>query len=270
MPKATHHVFPDAPSISVQGMYLGERLATRQNLGREVLSRAPLTIRLEGGGCAVLFRYGVVVTFNVEEDQRRLLQEDLARLVSNPFKNPETEPLTVRFSAEEPDHLDKDGVLRLKSSNLVGLQVVAEVLAKSIVLAHYEAEMARAFERLEPVAARLAAGSRPPAGQRALLTELGEAILAQTRIIGRVETGDKPEIVWDDPHMDRLYVRLAREYELAEREGILRRKTALVSDTTGVFIDLLAHRQTLRVEWYIVILIVIEIVLILVELFFLK
>ena len=47
------------------------------------------------------------------------------------------------------------------------------------------------------------------------------------------------------------------------------RKTDLLSHTTGLLIDLLAQRQSIRLEWYIVILILIEIILILCELFFL-
>jgi uncharacterized Rmd1/YagE family protein len=67
--------------------------------------------------------------------------------------------------------------------------------------------------------------------------------------------------------LDRLYVRLAKEYELSDRDRALGRKTAMISDSAGVFIDLIQARQTTRVEWYIVILIVVEIVLILYDLF---
>lgn len=263
-------MFSESDRIAVYGRYLGERLDVRHIRNRETLGISPLTIRAGRDGCAVLFRYGVAVTFNLTEVEREELTATLSPHLSRPFHNPESEPLTIGTDETRAEILDGEGILWLQSTELERLQVVAEVLAKSIVLAHYEGQIARAFERLEPLAEQLASGSRPPATQKTLLTELGEALLAQTRTIGRVETGDKPGLVWDDPSLDRLYVRLAREYELGEREAALSRKTALVSDTTGLFIDLLAQRQTLRVEWYIVILILIEIVLILYDLFILK
>ena len=43
------------------------------------------------------------------------------------------------------------------------------------------------------------------------------------RMVGRVEVAEKPEIVWDDPRLDRLYERLATEYELRDRDRALSR-----------------------------------------------
>jgi len=86
--------------------------------------------------------------------------------------------------------------------------------------------------------------------------------------VGRVEVTEKPEIVWDDPELDRLYERLATEYELRDRDRALSRKLDLISRTAETYLDLINARQTLRVEWYIVILIVMEIVLSLYEMLF--
>ena len=101
-----------------------------------------------------------------------------------------------------------------------------------------------------------------------MLAQLGEALLTQARTVGGVQVTEKPELTWDAPDLDRLYERLASEYELAERDRALSRKNDLISASTGVYLDLMQTRQTLRVEWYIVILILIEIVLILYDIFF--
>jgi uncharacterized Rmd1/YagE family protein len=80
-------------------------------------------------------------------------------------------------------------------------------------------------------------------------------------MVGRVEIQDKPELIWDQPELERLYVRLEAEYELRERNSILERKLAIISRTAETTINLLHNRRILRVEWYIVILIVIEVLL---------
>jgi required for meiotic nuclear division protein 1 len=61
--------------------------------------------------------------------------------------------------------------------------------------------------------------------------------------------------------------KLAEEYELKERGAALERKLDLVSRSAGVLVDLLQNRRALRVEWYIVLLILIEILLYLYEMF---
>ena len=53
-----------------------------------------------------------------------------------------------------------------------------------------------------------------------------------------------------------------------ERQLALERKLDLLSNTVGTLLSLLQDRRTLRVEWYIVILIIIEIMLTLYEQFF--
>ena len=86
--------------------------------------------------------------------------------------------------------------------------------------------------------------------------------------MGRVEIAEKPDLVWDNPDLDRLYERLAGEYELRERDLALTRKLDLVSKTSELYLDLIHNRQSLRVEWYIVILILFEIALSLYAMFF--
>jgi uncharacterized Rmd1/YagE family protein len=138
--------------------------------------------------------------------------------------------------------------------------VVASVLAKSAVLGDYEGEVAAVFERIEPFAAELLKG-RLAKGGRALLRELGDVLLIESRMVGRAEVGEKPEITWDAPELDRLYEKLAKEYELRDREQALARKLDLISQAANTYLRLLSDRRTLRVEWYIVILILAEIIL---------
>ena len=51
------------------------------------------------------------------------------------------------------------------------------------------------------------------------------------------------------------------EYELRERNTVLERKLAIISRTAETTINLLHNRRMLRVERYIVVLIVIEVIL---------
>ena len=42
---------------------------------------------------------------------------------------------------------------------------------------------------------------------------------------------DKPEIIWEHPNLERLYLRLEDEFEIRERHLALERKLNLVSHT---------------------------------------
>ena len=60
---------------------------------------------------------------------------------------------------------------------------------------------------------------------------------------------------------ERLHQRLAGEYELPERHRALERKLDLIARTASTLLTLQYNRRSLRVEWYIVALIVVEILL---------
>jgi uncharacterized Rmd1/YagE family protein len=79
--------------------------------------------------------------------------------------------------------------------------------------------------------------------------------------VGRVEVREKPEMLWENAELERFYPRLEREYELRERAAGLERKLDLISRTARTALDLLQQQRNLRVEWYIVVLIVVEIML---------
>jgi uncharacterized Rmd1/YagE family protein len=87
-------------------------------------------------------------------------------------------------------------------------------------------------------------------------------------MVGRVQMDDKPDLIWERPDLERLYLRLEDEFEIVERYAALERKLELISRTAETVLELLQNRRSLRVEWYIVILIVLEIMLTIYQMFF--
>jgi uncharacterized Rmd1/YagE family protein len=94
-----------------------------------------------------------------------------------------------------------------------------------------------------------------------MLKLIGNALLVQQRVSGRVAVVEKPDVVWDKPELERLYARLEDEYELKERVEALDRKLTVIAETANALTDISDTRRSLRLEWAIVVLIVFEIVL---------
>ncbi len=63
-------------------------------------------------------------------------------------------------------------------------------------------------------------------------------------MVGRVELLDKPELFWEQPALERLYARLADEYELRERHAALERKLELIGRTATTVLELLHARRS--------------------------
>jgi uncharacterized Rmd1/YagE family protein len=123
------------------------------------------------------------------------------------------------------------------------------------------------FDQVEPFAISLQTQKFRRGRAEALLKQIGNCLMIQHKIVGRVEIIDKPELLWEYPELDRLYTRLEDEYEIRERHQALERKLDLVSRTAETALELQHQNTGLRLEWYVVILIVIEVLLSLYELF---
>lgn len=231
------------------------------------LATNPLAAEVRGGGVAVLFRYGVVVFFDVAAMEEIGFLSQLGAFTANPYPVPETEEVEVRIDPQARDTA-QGGIVTLEDASLERLQLIADVLSKSVLLALYESRVAGEFDRIEPLAIELERSGRIAGNTKDLLKKIGAMVLVEQRMVGRAAITDKPEILWDYPALEGLFGRLEDEYEIIPRHAALERKLNLISRTTHTLLEMLGSRHSLRVEWYIVILIVVEILLTLYELFF--
>jgi required for meiotic nuclear division protein 1 len=248
-------------TMPVQAMLLGERLDIRAVDRDAPRPPAPLLVDIPGGGRAVLFRYGAVVLFGTASEAANRFAATLMPNVTAPFAVAERDEASLVIDPKAEQHVDAAGNILVRDGSPERLQLVADILAKSLILAHYEGRMADIFDRIEPLAATLRERGRAGAGGRVLLRHIGDVLLMQQQMVGRVETAETPELLWEHPELERLYMRLADEYELRERDRALDRKLDIVSRTVETLLSLVQTRSSLRVEWYIVVLIVAELLL---------
>jgi uncharacterized Rmd1/YagE family protein len=259
-------LFTDKETLKVRALFLGERLNLRALENTDCLATTPLVVTAGEQGCAVLFRYGAVVLFGLGPVEEASFLTQLEPLVLEPFTSRETEEASVHIDPAGAGRAE-NGMIWVQEFSISGLQILAEVLAKSVVLAHYEAGTASVFDQIEPFAAGLQRSTKNDRWGKEVLRQLGRTLSIQHKIVGRVEISDKPELLWDSPELERLYRRLEDEYEIRERHQVLERKLDLIFRTAETVLDLLQHNTGLRVEWYVVILIVVEILLSLYDLY---
>lgn len=252
-------LFGDTTAIQARALYLGERIDARSLEQTNRLAVFPLVIPAGENGYVALFRYGVVVMFNILPLQEATLLKYLAPFVQESFAKNETETLELRIGGREQL---ENGIATLLDFSVERLQIVADILAKSVVLARYESTIASAFDSIEPMALSMKKRHHIRANSDATLMQfVGDMLLIQHQMVGRVEISEKPELLWEMPDLTRLYARLEDEFELVERHNSIERKLNLIARTVETELDILQNQRTLRMEWYVVILIAVEILL---------
>ena len=232
------------------------------NLERSgVVSTVPLTFRVGKDGVVTLFRYGVAVLMCLTPAEEEEVLRGLSARLIRPVELREEEIAQIVIAPDKDDQVLPGGPITLKAASPEHMVVIADALSKSVVLARDEREVAAVFEVVEPFARRLAEEGRTTGGRRAILKHIGNALLVQQRVSGRVAVTEKPDVVWDRPDLDRLYARLEDEYELKERAEALTRKLTVIADTAEVLTDIMDTARSLWLEVIIVVLIAVEIVI---------
>jgi uncharacterized Rmd1/YagE family protein len=245
--------------VTAHAVQLGDRINTAGFEG-QILSNTPLALRIGPSGIAVVFRYGVVVFVGLTADQEQEFLERLRPRTFGTITPREEEWAKIEVAKESEEPIPVGGPIVVKELSLERLLVVSDALAKSVVLGRAEREVTNVFDIVEPFARELATSGKTSKNRTELLKLIGEALLVQHRVSGRVAVGEKPDVLWDRPDLERLYARLEDEYELTEREETLNRKVTVIAETATTLADIVDTKRSVRLEIIVIVLIAVEVV----------
>ena len=248
-----------ATALAAHAVLISDRLSVDRSRYDNVVSAAPFCYR-KGRGFVVVFRYGALVMIGLTVDEEKTIVSEFT--AQNPQSSTvEEERAELEIRPDKDEGAIANGVFQIKELTAAHALVVADVLAKSVALARYEREIASVFDTIEPAASTLAVSGRLPTARKALLQLIGSALLAQHRVSGRIAFAEKPDVLWDNPELGRLYARLEDEYEIIERGTLLNGKVGVVGSAAETFTDLIDTARSARLELLIVILILAELVI---------
>jgi uncharacterized Rmd1/YagE family protein len=257
----------DKTTVPVRAILVGERIDIKPLETGPAVATTPTTVMLEGGAVAIVFRFGVVVFFGATLSGQEAFLASLTPLTHAAYDLPDREEVLIQFESSSQDTVAADKII-LTDHSAERLQLLAEVLARSVLLARYESGVTSAFDRIEPIAAALKRTGRTGRNLTALLQHIGEGLLSEQRLVGRATVIEKPDLLWDNANLERFYVKLIEEFDLNERYATLQHKQELISRSAQTVLDLLQTQRALRVEIAVLSLIAVEIGLSLYELFF--
>ncbi len=250
------------PRFEAKALLIADKINLRDlsHLG-EILDKTPPTLKIGEEAIVVVFRFGVVVFFNTPEALQQHCIETLNPQILGPQKEIERESIQIEIDPAETEEGSFEGTIFIRQATYGHLQTIADVLAKSVILGKQEAEIGRGFESVERIATELAKTGNPGFQTRDLLKNIGVVLLREYTMVARAEVTEKPEQIWEFPQLDKVHTSVAEEFELVKRQSVLERKFTLISKTAEITLDVLQNRHSMKIEWYIVILIVMEVLL---------
>ncbi len=245
------------------GTQIDLRALTNVPLGR---SDSVMT-KLSHNGIALIYRYGAIMFFNATVSETAQLIALCQPFTTNLFTKPETERFSVQIVPSHNEGI-KEGKVFIQKVTKQRLEIIGNALSKSVTLDYQENSISSLFIKVEPIAKRLSEKGKLGHTAKELLQHIGATLLVSQEMIGKIEVAEKPTLLWEQPHLEPLYQQMFDDLELKERQEIINQKINLIAKTAETSLGVLEHSHSNRLEWYIIILIAIEIVLQLYELFF--
>ena len=244
--------------IAVRALQLGERIDLKGLEQEDSFSSDPLAFRTASSGTVIIFKSGAAVFVDLPGSEEDELIHGLGPRIVDPLGEREIEVVQLVIKPEDDEPLFGPRTIQVKSAEPKRLLLVAELLAVSVAIAYDERRLAKAFERITPIAHTLSAGNLPTSPQHTLLEQIGEALSIQHRMASRVDHDEKPAVLWDHPDMERFWAKLVDEYDLPPRARAIERKLVVIRETADTQVDLISTRTSHKLEWYIIALIAIE------------
>ena len=248
--------------ITIRALSLGERIDTAGLERADTIATVPLAFHMGESGRVALYRFGIAILAGLSPLEEEDIVSRLAGRISGVRAGREDEETAVVAVVDGGEEMvPPGGPISIPAMTDERFLVIADALAKSVALGRYERTVNSVFDTIEPFAVQLAQKGRPPWKRRPMLQLIGQALLVQHRVSGRIAVQEKPDILWDRPDLERLYARLNDEYELDERADTLKNKLDVVVETARALTDVIEADRTTRLEFVVILLIFLEIVL---------
>ncbi|MES2212126.1 MAG: RMD1 family protein [Pseudomonadota bacterium] len=246
--------------LHVKAFLVGDQLAVRPLSSKKRSSQSAVMLGMPNQRVAFLFGYGVMVVFSAYpiHDEVRCIELCRPYVLGQQPNEFQTESLEVQLNSASDGF--SSSACALTTVTRERLELIAEVMARSLILDKHESVIATRFEQVKPIANSIIQG-KIHEDRENLLKYIGLNLLTEHELAGRVEITEKPSLLWDNGSLEPLYFQLMDEFEIVERQNTINRKLEVISRTAQTYLDVSMHQHDLRLEWYIIILIFIEIVL---------
>lgn len=204
------------------------------------------------------FPFGSVVFWNVSKKLEEELLEKASHFSENLLEIVENDAFT--FSYGNSNRIVDDEI-SLSDRDVLTKIAVSYGIAQSVKLSTFEYAIQKIFNKTKYIPEDLAEKGKIPLSRKEIRKKMGELFIERNSITLHVDVLDVPEFFWEYPELDSIYRMSASYLEIDSRIEVLNQRLNVVHELFQMLGNELNHQHSSRLEWTIIILIVIEVLL---------
>ncbi|WP_242202211.1 RMD1 family protein [Aestuariivivens insulae] len=205
-----------------------------------------------------IFQYGMVSFFNMPKLEIEMALQHIQPFCVNYFKQKlsdsvavvvEPNTLKVEFNSVVLPSFDEEMIrlVMLNASQSVALNRYSEITEELLV------ETNKHTLYLEQKGKLDISGNK-------LKRFIGKVLNIKNRISENLYIFDSPEITWENEQLNKLNLDLKKAFDLKDRYRLIHDRIEIIKENLELFKDIMDHKESSKLEWIIIILIVIEVI----------
>lgn len=204
------------------------------------------------------FPYGVVVCWGFSEEEEKNILLLIKDFEFDSLTHPELDEFT--FSYGDSMRIDEDEII-LQNRSILTKLAISHGLAQSVKLTIFEDTVQKTIDQTKILPQNLARKGKIFLSRKEISRKMGELFMERNFINLHADVLDVPEFFWDHPELEPFYRRSAHYLDVSKRAEILNKRLGVIHDLFEILSNELNHQHSARLEWTIIILIIIEVIL---------
>lgn len=173
-------------------------------------------------------------------------------------------PFEGRKELEVSSKANEDTVsfreISLKHLSVQHIKVISEVFGQSAALHRCDVMVQELLSKCQPVVKELQMTGNMHLSSKELLKLVGKTLSLREELLAKLALIDSPPEIWHSERLSRLHYDLSERFNIKPRLASLQTKLEFLLDVNETLMNLIRHRESHRLEWIVISLIVIEVI----------
>lgn len=206
-----------------------------------------------------IFTFGSIVSWGSGKEKCLEFAKEIKEFGEAPPKDTETDEFTY-FYGTPPAKIVEDEICLPDRDPLTKLSI-SYAIAQSVKLETFETSIQKTFNNTKHLPEDLATKGKILLSRREIRKKTGQLFIERSSINLHLDVLDTPEIFWEFPELEPIYKMAAVYLDINTRVEILNYRLNVLHELLEMLGNELNHQHSSRLEWTIILLIIIEVVL---------
>ncbi len=205
-----------------------------------------------------IFKYGVVCFYNISRQEIRELSNEILSFAQNYIDEDISEKIEIIVGGST--NTISFSKVTLSEFNIESLRLIMLNVSQSVALDHYANISEQILEDTKVHTSYLEEKGRLDIGGKKLKKYIGRVLNIKNKISENLYIFDSHDVTWDDEVLNKLDQDLKRVFDLKDRYRSIHDQVEVIKENLELFKDIMFHKESSKLEWIIIILILVEVV----------